>query len=220
LEVKKERSNRVTGEDLGYGTEYEKQLLGHILGDICKRYNIKKVYQYPSNDLLGDTTTLFGLSVEHSTHSYERPPSGTADLVWTFCELEKWKSPSVLLLKMERLSSGYIFVVSQNLFNPGVFFHRLWHSVGGLQWDHGFIDYMRISYLAEVAKAMHFRVLETGYFDVPWFILDLYETGRYLRGLVPASLIEKGGLSSSMLESIPSCFKRVFAHHGYALLAK
>ena len=65
------------------------------------------------------------------------------------------------------------------------------------------------------------RVIRIGYFDVPWFVLDIYESGILLRRMIPNAL--EGSmlrLRKSRFEEMPLFYKKWLAHHAYILFEK
>lgn len=142
------------------------------------------------------------------------------DLVWNFCEIEQQEQPLKLLKSMLALTRRYLLVIVQNRWNPGVVLHKIQHNLAGKDWDHGNIALMSIRPVVE--SLSHFgRILEIGYFDVPWFVLDIYESGALLRRLIPRSISGSAlKLRKSRFEDLPSWCKKYLAHHSYVLFEK
>ena len=207
--------------DLGFGTEYEKFVLRRIAANLVNTLAIRSVCQYPANALLGRGSDIFEKSFATQSYSeYPQDPVRKYDLVWNFCELEKTDNPSQLLTKMLNLSRSYVFIITQNNRNIGVHLHRLYHLLGGRPWDHGRVSHMSLATIEEVVRHSErkCKVVRRGYFDAPWFILDIYEAGTFLRKLVPESAIGTNDMRQSRFESYPDRTKSWLAHHCYALI--
>jgi len=118
------------------------------------------------------------------------------------------------------LTRRYLLIIVQNRWNPDMVLHKIQHSLAGREWNHGNIALM--SNWPVVESLSHFgRVLEIGYFDVPWFVLEIYESGAFLRELIPRSLSRSAlELRRSRFEDLPSWCKKHLAHHSYVLFKK
>jgi len=207
---------------LGFGTEYEKLILREIASRIVRDHDLKSICEYPANNLLGDNNEIFtghNLRIDRLSD-----PSSARnmryDLVWNFCEIEKQKQPFKLLGSMLALTRQYLLIIVQNRWNPGVVLHKIQHSLTGRRWDHGNIALMSTRPIVE--HLSHFgRVLEIGCFDVPWFVFDIYESGAFLKKLIPRSLSRSAlELRRSWFEDLPSWCKKYLAHHNYVLFKK
>lgn len=193
----------------GFGTEYEKYILRKIATKICQKYKIKSCLEFPKNRLLSERGIFL------RSKRTEKP-----DLVWNFCEFENQNDSEKFLEKISSLSKKYLLIITQNHFNPGVFLHLLYHQVSGRKWDHG--DFRKMSYfsvLKTAKKNKNLKVVEINAFDIPWFILDVYETGKYFRRL---PIIKRGikKIKESRLENYPRTLKLILGHHHYLLLEK
>lgn len=194
---------------LGYGTEYEKLILKKIAREICQKYKIKSVLEYPENNLLG----------KHAIFPQSKKSDGY-DLVWNFCEFEKQKDPSLMISEMSRTSNKYLFIVTQNIRNPGVILHFPYHLLIRRKWDHG--DLKRMSYkavLKVLRKFKNLKAVKIGAFDIPWFVLDVYESGKLFRNL-PLFKSRLMQLKESRFEKWPLPLKMWLAHHHYLLIKK
>jgi len=207
---------------LGFGTEYEKFILREIASRIVQDYDLKSVCEYPANNLLGDNNEVFAghnLRIDRLSD-----PTSTGkmqyDLVWNFCEIEQQIDPHSLIRRMLLLTRKYLLIIVQNRRNPGVYLHKIYHYLTGKEWDHGNIMSMSPTPVVKYLRSFG-RIIQVGYFDVPWFILDIYESGAFLRKLVPHSL--SGSmlrLKKSKFEEMPDSCKKYLAHHAYVLFEK
>lgn len=192
---------------LGYGTDYERLVLKGLAKKICQKYQILSSREFPKSKLLGRQPIF---------PKQKRKP----DLVWNFCEFENQKDGRKFIQKMEDLSQKYLLIITQNYLNPGVPLHFLYHFISGRKWNHG--DLKKMSYrsvLKAVANNKDLKLIEIGAFDIPWFILDVYETGKYFRNW--SVLKEKNKvIRESSFEKWPLFFKLIFAHHHFVLLEK
>jgi hypothetical protein len=201
-----------------FGMLYEKYIFEQLVCRLVRELNLKTVCEFPYNRLMGDNNSeyfeKYGCQVtrirthEHSNTKY--------DLVWNFCEFEQIASSEYILSRMKKLSNNYLLVITQNLYNV-MMYHCWYHLIKGRAWDHGRLD--KINYLAlkgEYARN-NIKLLETGAFDVPWFVLDFYEGGKFFRGLAPKTLIDTREIRESFFEKLPKPIKILLAHHHYAL---
>jgi hypothetical protein len=196
--------------ELGFGTEYEKAIFSGILSIMSKRYGISSVCNYPKNNLLGQTRDVTGSLVE----TRENP-----DLIWNFCEFENEDNIQRFFFDLEAYKPKYVLVVTQNRLNPGTLLHYLYHKVVGKNWDHGHLSKMTIKPIKQYSKGKGtYQILETGTFDAPWFILDVYEVGKYLKKLVPTSQSSPEKMKTSLFEHSPKIIKNWACHHNYILL--
>jgi hypothetical protein len=196
--------------DLGFGTEYEKVVFSGILSRISKKYGINSYLNFPKNNLLGLTDGMMGSLVETA----EGP-----DLLWNFCEFENRKDTQQFFSDLTIFKPKHLLIVTQNRLNPGTLLHYLYHISLRKTWDHGHLAMMTVSRIQEYSKVQkNYEILEVGTFDAPWFILDVYEVGRYLRKIIPVYSGSKSAIKSSLFESSPKVIKNWASHHNYILL--
>ena len=211
-----------TPHELGFGTEYEKFVLRDVTKNIVQELSIKSVCEYPSNNLMGDNSEIFSdqtLQITKLSRPYRNTES-KYDLVWNFCEIEQQKDPSELINEMLSLTRRYLLIIMQNRRNPGIPLHWVYHVLVGKKWDHGRFSLMTPKPLIRILSKFG-KVIKVGYFDVPWFILDVYESGAILRKIMPKSFSESAfGLKKSRFEELPSRYKQYLAHHAYILFDK
>ena len=196
--------------ELGFGTEYEKVIFSGIVSRIGGKYGINSYCNYPKNNLLGQTKDITG-SLAETTES--------PDLLWNFCEFENRRDTVSFLSDLEAFNPKHVLIVTQNRLNPGTLLHYLYHKIFGKSWDHGYLSRMTIKPIKEYSKNKEtYEILEIGLFDAPWFILDVYEVGRYLKKLIPKSKQTTGKMESSLFEHSPTIIKNWACHHNYILL--
>lgn len=196
----------------GFGTSYETEILRTILDRIEHRYDVRRTIQYPVSRLLDDSLLR--------TCSLPVDTSVDVDLVWSFCYFEQYEDSERFIRETLQKTTKYIMIVIQNSRNAGVGLHWIYHKLSHTQWDHGIARKMRPRALRSALKKMGLRIVEEGFFDVPWFILDVYECGSFLRRLVPASLVDDHQIKPSRFESMPNVVKSVLAHHFYVVAQK
>ena len=212
-------------EDKGFGTAYEKHLIGKIFAGYVENYHIKTVCEFPSNDLMGDNSSEFeALGCQVTRLPLSSPDSSkTYDLVWCFCEFEQQDDPVALMQKAFDKSNKYVMIVTQNRRNIGVPLHYLYHFFARRKWDHGHYKYMNTSWIEKNLTKDHV-IIERGAFDAPWFILDVYEAGSLLLRLIPKSLlggkISQADIKPSFFEKMPYGRKKWLSHHLYLLIEK
>lgn len=194
---------------LGYGTEYEKMILKRIAKEICQRYQIRSAWAHPENDLLGEDA-IFPRTKKAKRY----------DLVWNFCEFERQREPFSMITKMSQISNKYLFVITQNKRNPGVILHFFYHFLIGRKWDHGNLNRMSYkSVLKVIRKFENLKAIQIGAFDIPWFVLDVYESGKIFRNL-PFFKDKLKQLKESRFEKWPLFLKMWLAHHHFLLIKK
>lgn len=206
-----------------FGMAYEKFAFANLVKRLLHNYNIRSVCEYPANDLMGNNSEAFvrfGCRVNRSAtrHNNENALK-KYDLAWSFCEFEKSEDPYDLVQKMMSLSKKYGLIVTQNKYNV-LMYHRLYHLVKRKNWDHGFIQHMSSTSIVKVLEYFNFEKIEVGAFDVPWFVLDFYEGGSFVRRFAPTSLLNTQEMKESVLEKFPTSIKTLLAHHHYVLWEK
>jgi len=206
--------------ELGFGTEYEKFVLGKIFRNLVRNLGVRSVCEYPSNNLMGNNSEAFEKSGCIVNRAVRPSDFGEKyDLVWNFCAFEKSEDPAKLIKDMLTLSRKYIFIVTQNNRNMGVLLHRIYHIFGGKKWDHGSIRFMSPKPSLKLLEK-YGKIIGIGYFDVPWFVFDVYECGWLLKKIVPASFTSLRDLRESRFEGLPNFSKSWLAHHNYVLCQK
>jgi len=181
-------TNRIPHE-LGFGTEYEKFVLRDVAKNLVQELSVKSVCEYPSNNLMGDNSEIFSdqtLQITKLSRPYRNTES-KSDLVWNFCEIEQQKEPSELINEMLSLTKRYLLIIMQNRRNPGIPLHWVYHMLLGKKWDHGRFSLMTPKPLIRILSKFG-KIIRVGYFDVPWFILDVYESGVILRKIMQVVL--------------------------------
>jgi hypothetical protein len=203
--------------ELGFGTDYEKWLLEGIVGELQARYGFRTAADYPCNLLLGDSRDVFrkaGVDCSRLTAPARGAPY---DLVFSFCEFEQADDPRTFLETLDGFGSRFVLIVTQNWRNPGVPLHRLYHLLSRAPWDHGRISRASDRAVLRAVRrgGFRWRLAERRCFDTPWFVLDVYETGRLLRRLVPERKrrAPSSGMAASRFEAFPLPIARFLAHH-------
>lgn len=200
-----------TESELGFGTDYEKVIFAGILSKMAEKYRIQSYVNFPRNGLLGNTKDVTKDLPEKNYNP---------DLLWNFCEFENEADVEKFFSSVESFNPKYVLIVTQNWRNPGVLIHFLYHKVFGKKWDHGNLIRMTIKPIEEYSRSSRkYEILEKGLFDAPWFILDVYETGRFLKRLVPESK-RYSQTKKSLFECAPTLFRKWASHHNYILLKR
>lgn len=214
-------SGATDGASSDFGMLYEKTIFNMTIRRLVNNHKIKKVCEYPSNNLMGNNSYEFEkLGCHVKRFKALDVANEKYDLVWNFCEFEKKKNPSRLVQEMICISKKYGLIVTQNRHNV-LMFHRLYHSIKRKKWDHGFIRFMSYNAVLEVLNEFNdLRIINVGAFDVPWFILDFYEGGSFFRKFVPRSLLSTQEVKRSMFENFPLSVKALLAHHHFVMFEK
>jgi hypothetical protein len=204
-----------------FGMLYEKYVFEQLVRKLVRYLNLKTVCEFPYNRLMGDNNSeyfeKYGCQVTRIRTEEQVSDNTKYDLVWNFCEFEQIASSEYILSRMKSLSSNYLLVITQNLFNV-MLYHYWYHILKRRAWDHGKMDKMNYLALKKEYARNNIRLLETGAFDVPWFVLDFYEGGKFFRGLAPKTLIDtQQEIRESFFEKLPKPVKILLAHHHYAL---
>jgi SAM-dependent methyltransferase len=197
-------------KDQGFGTAYETAVFKIVLDGLVTKYRIKRVLEYPITTLLND--------FEYK-HEAALPSQATYDLVWSFCHFEHAREPARLIEEMVTKTGKYVMITIQNNRNLGVILHWIYHKIAVKEWDHGRISRMSPRKLRKAIEEKGLVICEDGFHDAPWFILDVYECGDFLKKLVPESLRNKEKIGPSRFERMPRIVKSFLAHH-YHVLAK
>jgi len=203
----------------GFGLVYEKFVFSELASRLVKEFGLRTICEYPANNLMGNNSDVFvGCDITRLDAAANEGRS--FDLVWNFCEFEQADDPTNLIQKVTELSNGLVLIVTQNIRNPGVPIHRLYHVLKMKPWDHGDLSRMSYNAVKSRIKKERFQIIETGSFDAPWFILDVYESGRFLRKLIFDAGTHQSNLRKSPFEEWPMWIRSWLAHHHYVLFRK
>lgn len=161
------------------------------------------------------------------------------DLVWNYCMFERFQDPSSLVAEMKRVSRRYVLIMTQNVWNFGTPVHTLYHTLGNLEWDHGYGGQMTFGAIRRALLDQGLQIEHEGTVDIPpW--LDTWDMP--LRGALKDLLgrvgkkwewkIDTQGMGGSasipaslrfvrmIEENLPEWFRRYQAHHFYILARK
>jgi len=58
-------------------------------------------------------------------------PDDSFDLVWNYCMFERFSDPGALVSEMKRVSRRYVMIMTQNFYNFGTPFHKVYHAISG-----------------------------------------------------------------------------------------
>jgi SAM-dependent methyltransferase len=164
---------------------------------------------------------------------------GMFDLVWNYCVFERFHDPSPLVREMKRVSRKYVLIMTQNAHNFGTVFHRTYHRLADLEWDHGETRQMTFRAIRRAIREQDLVIEEEGAVDIPpW--MDTWDMP--LRGVLKEILAAVGrdwdwkiedsdevdeeepswlmDFLCSLEESLPEWFRRYQAHHLYVLARK
>lgn len=96
------------------------------------------------------------------------------DLVWNFCVFEHLNRPEDLVREMVRISRKYVLIQTQNVLNPGNWFHFIYHQVRGEEWDHGSLRRMFWRRVEKTLKRNGLEIIERSGTDLPpWFDINM-----------------------------------------------
>ena len=149
---------------------------------------------------------------------------------------ERFHDPAPLVREMKRVSRRYILIMTQNVHNLGTLFHRLYHRMCDLEWDHGHGPQMTLSAIRRAVLDQGLHIEEEGSIDIPpW--MDTWDMP--VRGVLKELLatvgrkwewkIEPQGPSDEnavpravrflcgLEANLPERFSRFQAHHLYVL---
>lgn len=199
--------------DLGFGTAYETTILKNLLTNLIRKYGITRVLEYP-------TTTLLDDFEYEGTAAPSAPAETKSSLVWNFCQFEHAQDSARFIDEISSKTDKYVMIIIQNNRNIGIVLHWIYHKIIGREWDHGKIGKMSPNKLREAIAEKALVMREDGFHDVPWFVIDVYESGNFLRKLVPSSLLRKEEIRPSRLENLPRLVKSFLAHHYHVLVEK
>jgi hypothetical protein len=197
-------------KDLGYGTAYETAIVRDLLDHLIAKYEVEGVLQEPVTDLL-DYFELESLTEPM------RSSEASFDLVWNFCQFEQMSDQNRFMEDASSKTRKYILIIIQNNRNPGLTLHWIYHKIRRKHWDHGSIRKMSPRKLRKAIAGNNLAMCEDGFHDIPWFIIDVYECGDFLKKLVPESLRNREKIEPSRFERMPRIVKSFLAHHYYVL---
>lgn len=101
-------------------------------------------------------------------------PDSSFNLVWNFCVFEHFKNPEDLVAEMKRISKKFVLIQTQNILNPGNWFHFLYHQVKQEKWDHGSFKNMAWWRVENLLKKNKLEIIERGGTDLPpWFDINM-----------------------------------------------
>jgi SAM-dependent methyltransferase len=89
------------------------------------------------------------------------------DLVWNFCMFERFCNPSSLITEMKRVSGHYVLIMTQNFYNFGTVFHKIYHKNKKLEWDHGYDQQMTIHAIRTAILEHGLHIEQEGTVDIP-----------------------------------------------------
>ena len=206
-------------EYAGFGLVYEKFVFSELATRLVREFGLKTICEYPANNLMGNNSDVF-IGCEITRLTADASEERTFDLVWNFCEFEQADGPSCFIEKAVKLSNGLVLIVTQNIRNPGVLIHRVYHALKMKRWDHGRLSRMSYNAVKSRIKKGEFEIIETGAFDAPWFILDVYESGKFLRKLILNLGTDEKNLRKTAFEESPIWIRSWLAHHHYVLFRR
>lgn len=160
------------------------------------------------------------------------------DLVWNFCVMEHFYNPLSVLKEMTRISSKYILVMIQNVWNIGTLPHIFYHKLTRKLWDHGNTKWMSTKGMESLIEKLNLKIVEKGMIDIPIWP-DTWDVP--IRGVFKGALSTRGGgwnwstlndvsmerqypliRYTSVIEHshLPKPIKLLWVHHLYALCRK
>jgi hypothetical protein len=161
------------------------------------------------------------------------------DLVWNYCMFERFADPSPVVAEMKRVSSRYVLLMTQNVYNFGTVFHTAYHKMCDLEWDHGYGRQMTFGAIRKALRDQGMELIEEGTVDVPpW--LDTWDmplrgvlkqllgaVGKKWEWKIESQGMPQGGEPPRMVSfvreiehNLPDWFRRSQAHHLYVLARK
>lgn len=161
------------------------------------------------------------------------------DLVWNYCMFERFRDPAPLVAEMKRVSRRYVMLMTQNVFNFGTLFHKIYHAMEHQAWDHGHDRQMTMPAIRRAMLQQGLHIEHEGTVDVPpW--LDTWDMP--LRGELKTLLARIGAKWEWRMEpsqatgngsvprtislvrdietNLPTWFRLFQAHHLYILARK
>jgi SAM-dependent methyltransferase len=167
------------------------------------------------------------------------------DLVWNYCMFERFGDPAPLVAEMKRVSKRYVMLMTQNVFNLGTVFHKIYHAMEHQDWDHGHDGQMTMPAIRRALRQQGMHIELEGTVDVPpW--LDTWDMplrgelkqllahigARWQWRMEPTSVSESSsartknsvprtiGFVREVENSLPTWFRLFQAHHLYILARK
>ncbi|MDY6833460.1 MAG: class I SAM-dependent methyltransferase [Chloroflexota bacterium] len=89
------------------------------------------------------------------------------DMVWNYCIFERFRNPDPLISEMKRVSRKYVMIMTQNCFNFGTPFHIAYHRLRRSEFDHGYLNLMRMKNIRTVLTRNGLKEIERGALDIP-----------------------------------------------------
>jgi SAM-dependent methyltransferase len=163
------------------------------------------------------------------------------DLVWNYCMFERFGDPGPLMAEMKRVSRQYVLIMTQNVYNIGTVFHKVYHAVCDLEWDHGYGRQMTLAAIRRAMLDQGMTIEEEGSIDIPPWMdtwdMPLRGELKQLLGMVGKKWewkIEHQGASGNgpgqtpwsvnavrdIDMNLPEWFRQFQAHHLYILASK
>jgi len=167
-------------------------------------------------------------------------PDNSFDLVWNYCMFERFADPGALVSEMKRVSRGYVMIMTQNFYNFGTPFHKVYHAISGMEWDHGYGSQMTMRAIRRAVLEQGLKIEEEGEIDIPPWV-DTWDmplrgamkqilsaVGKKWEWKIDSETHDSGGASSSRIVNfvrdvelnLPQWFRRSQAHHLYILARK
>jgi SAM-dependent methyltransferase len=167
-------------------------------------------------------------------------PDNSFDLVWNYCMFERFADPGALVSEMKRVSRRYVMIMTQNFYNFGTPFHKVYHAISGMEWDHGYGSQMTMRAIRRAVLDQGLKIEEEGEIDIPPWV-DTWDmplrgamkqilsaVGKKWEWKIDSETHDSGGASSSRIVNfvrdvelnLPQWFRRSQAHHLYILARK
>ena len=67
---------------------------------------------------------------------------------------------------MKRVSNRYVLIMTQNVYNWGTMFHKVYHNIGNLEWDHGYDEQMTFPAIRKALREQGMHLLEEGTVEI------------------------------------------------------
>jgi SAM-dependent methyltransferase len=163
----------------------------------------------------------------------------TFDLVWNYCMFERFRDPAPLVAEMTRVSRQYVLLMTQNVFNFGTVFHKIYHAMEHQAWDHGHDRQMTMGAIRRALSQQGLHIEHEGTVDVPpwldtWDMPLRGELKKILAGIgarwewrmeptgsaSTAAIPRTIRLVRQVENNLPTWFRLFQAHHLYILARK